>query len=482
MRASLKIFILIACVLYANAQRRYGGRCRDMRCAPSEQCIGFYEPCQKGQSEGTDCGSYPTCVQREGQVILPDRPAPSSSASQGDDSKDREKNTHHVSSPSEGDGNLYPSLPSQPSYPSSGNNYPAAPNSGGYTPPQQPGYGGQGGQSGYPTAPNAGGYTPPQQPAYGGQGGQGGQSGYPGAYPNYPAPNNPSPNYPPPGYPAPSSGNKGSSSDSGGSGFSSFLNFLGGGNRGSGSSGGGGGGGGADFGSILNLLGGAGGSGGGSSGGYRGGSDTSGGPDLRSLLNAFGGSGGSGSLENSALNGLINQFRGSGGNKDSGYGSNNYDRSHNPNGQNPNPYGAAGGAGRPGGAGQYGPGSSDPSQEDGSSFLSSLTNFATSPIGSQLIQRALQANRESGGNGGGDSVQNRRFGGLFSENPGSSSPSSPVSGAGSRGYPTQAPYRPNYPVQPTETQRSYSSNDREPSSDSTTSDKPKPYGWNVKTD
>lgn len=55
-----------------------------MNCAPSEQCIGFYESCQKGQTEGRDCGSYSVCVQRDGPVVHPDRPAaPSSSSSQG---------------------------------------------------------------------------------------------------------------------------------------------------------------------------------------------------------------------------------------------------------------------------------------------------------------------------------------------------------------------------------------------------------------
>lgn len=56
----------------------YGGRCRDMRCASSEQCIGFYETCNKGQVEGTDCGSYPTCVAREGDVMH-SAPSPPSS-------------------------------------------------------------------------------------------------------------------------------------------------------------------------------------------------------------------------------------------------------------------------------------------------------------------------------------------------------------------------------------------------------------------
>lgn len=56
----------------------YGGRCRDMRCASSEQCIGFYETCNKGQVEGTDCGSYPTCVAKEGDVVH-SAPSPSSS-------------------------------------------------------------------------------------------------------------------------------------------------------------------------------------------------------------------------------------------------------------------------------------------------------------------------------------------------------------------------------------------------------------------
>lgn len=215
---------------------------------------------------------------------------------------------------------------------------------------------------------------------------------------------------------------------------------------------------------MTSLLRGAG------SGGNPGAAGGAGGPDLRSLLNSFGGSGNGGSLENNALSGLINQFRGSG---------NNNDRSQSP--------GAPSGGGQYGGSpnnnnNQYG-GSSNPSagpSDNGgaSGFFSALSSIAGQQITQQLLQRALQGNK---GSDDGDSVQNRRTGGLFSENPGSRSP--PVSGSGPRGYPTQAPYPSNGGQQSQydpETRRSSSSNNM--AAPRGTTDKPVPYGWNVNVD
>lgn len=366
----------------------------------------------------------------------------------------------HANAPAGGSG-LYPSLPgAQPNAPNpAGNNYPGAPN--GYTPPN---YGG--------------GYMPPN---YG--------SGYP-QLPNNPTyPNYPSPNYPPPGYPAPA-GAKDPSDKSGT--FNSILNFLGGagGNRGGSSSSGSSG---PDFNSFLNLLGGRGGQGGSPAGGNAGGifsridpgnsagsgthsftllSDYrlstkyihfAGGPDFRTLLNAFGGSGSGGSLENTAITSLINQFRNSGGNIPAGQPAPN--NQYAP--QNP----AAGGQYAPQSppSGQYAPSnpaSNQPSNNDGSNFLSILGNLAKSQIANQLIQRAVQ-----GGNND-DSVSNRRVGGVFAENPSSS---------GSGGYPTQAPYTPNYPTQAAnvDRQRIYSANNNAPTGQSSSTEKPAPYGWNV---
>lgn len=180
-----------------------------------------------------------------------------------------------------------------------------------------------------------------------------------------------------------------------------------------------------------------------------------GGPDFRTLLNSFGGGGGGGSLENTALTGLINQFRNSGGSKPAN--DNNHGRDQPPpSGQ----YGPSGGQYAP-----SNPAANQPTSDDGSNFLSILGNLAKSQIANQLLQRALQKDDT------GDSVSNRRYGGVFSENPSS----------GSHSYPTQPPYTPNYPTQSSspDVQRSYRNNNAQPTGLSGSTEKPVPYGWNV---
>lgn len=232
-----------------NGQKRFGGNCRNMNCASSQQCLGLYEPCKSGLVEGSSCGHYATCIDLDGEVKHSERPASSSNVA--DVGSDNSNNN----------GQLYPSLP-QPDYPS----YPQ----GGYNPNSNP-------QGGYNPANPQGGYNPPNP-----QGGYNPPNPQGGYYPSNPQVN---PNYPP------ASGNKKDSSDSD-SGFSSLLNnFLGGNNRGSS-----GGNSGPDLGSLLSILGrsGAGGNNSPAS------SSGSGGLDFSSLLSAFTGAaaGGRGSSQN----------------------------------------------------------------------------------------------------------------------------------------------------------------------------------------
>jgi len=374
---SLKTFVLVVFALSVNGQKRFGSNCRNINCASSQQCLGLYEPCQTGLVDGSSCGHYSTCVDLEGEVKHSERPASSSNV--GNDPKPIQRNSTSVSSSdnASNNGQLYPSLP-QPDYPSNpqGGSYPPNPQGGSYPPNQQGGYYPPNQQGGFYPPNQQGGYYPPNQ-----------QGGY---YPSNPQVN---PNYPP--TPGPDSGNKKDSSDSG-SGFSSFLNFLGGNNRGSSS----GSSGSPDFGSLLSILG-RGGNGGNNSPASGSGS---GGLDFSSLLSTFTGSGNRGSGQNTR-----NDFE-----------------NRNPTTQNvgPNPPYS-------GNSGQ----NPNQAQDSGSNFLQTLGNFASSPLGQQLLVNALRSRGNEN-----DSQQSRRVGGLFSEN--ASKTEQTVPGADPKGYPTQPPYTP----------------------------------------
>ncbi|KAJ6646496.1 Major prion protein like [Pseudolycoriella hygida] len=347
---------------------RFGGSCRNLNCASSQQCLGLYEPCQSGLVDGTSCGHYVTCVDREGEIRHSERPASSSNVA--NDPKQVERTSTNVGSTDNSGGFNPQGYPQNPQgYPQSPQGYPQNPQ--GY--PQNP--------QGYPQNPQ--GY--PQNP-----------QGYPQNPQGYPQ--NPQ-GYPqnPQGYPqnpiAPGTGNKQSSSDSdSGSGFSSFLNFLSGGNSGSSNSKS------PDLGSLLSIIG----KGTDSNNRYASNSGGGGGIDFSGLFNAFTG-GGRESNQNTR---------------------NNFDN-RNPTGQNPYPNSPNSGQ------------NPNQGQDSGSGFLQTLGNFASSPLGQQLIIRAIQ----SGGKGNeNDAQQNRRYGGLFSENP--SKTTQTATGSESKGYPTQPPYSP----------------------------------------
>ncbi|XP_037050615.1 annexin A7-like [Bradysia coprophila] len=249
---------------------------------------------------------------------------------------------------------------------------PSAPQGGYY--PQNP----QGGY--YPPNPQGGYYPPNPQGGYYPPNPQGGY--YPPNPQGYP--NNP---------PPPASDTSGSKKE-GESGLGSFLNFFSGGNRGSSGSSGG-----PDLGSLLSVL--------GKGNSNPSSSSGSGGIDFSGLLSAFTGSGGRGSNQNTNTR-------------------NDFDN-RNPTGQvGPNqPYN-----------GNAGPNQNpNQAQDSGPSFLQTLGNFASSPLGQQLLVNALRS-RDTEDN----AQQNRRYGGLFSEN--TSRTTQNGSEASSKGYPTQAPYTP----------------------------------------
>ncbi len=253
--------------------------------------------------------------------------------------------------------------------------YPSTPNTqGGFNSPtnQQGGAYPQNPQGGYYPPNQQGGYYPPnQQGGYYPPNPQGAYPSNPQGYPNYPS------------VPESSGNKKESGSDSGFG--SSILNFFsGGGNRGSSTSSGG-----PDLGSLLSIL------GKGNSGNTNSGS-SGGGLDFSSLLSTF-----------------------TGGQRGNGQSTRNDFDNRNPtgqvgpnNGQNPNQ-----------------------SQDSGPGFLQTLGNFASSPLGQQLLVNAL---RNKGNEN--DAQQSRRYGGLFSEN--TSRTTQTLPDATSRGYPTQTPYTP----------------------------------------
>lgn len=386
-------------------------------------------------------------------------------------------------------GSLYPRIPASapPAEPSSGG-FGSNVNSGGYVPPSYPS-----GPSSFPSAPSN--YpSNPSRPNY---------PSSPSNPSNYPSnPSNPS-NYPsnPSNYPSNPSGYGGSRDDNrnnnpypnpygnrdrdnahrGGSsssddsgGLSSLLNIFSrggsntdrygsGGSSSSGSSG-------LDYGSIFNAL----------AGGNRqsGGFGNSGGSNgLSGILSSFGGGGGGSSNTGSnGLSGILSSFGGS--NRGSGlqdrFGSN--DNTNDNRRQQPAPSDSGSGTG----------------------FLSSLQSLFGQQVANSLIQGALSGNR--GQNDGGssilNSIQNRRYGGLFNENTGhaagspssNNSPRVTVSGAGPGGYPTQAPAYPRqaqaqaYPSQAYENnnRRSYTnSNIQSAAPSAQTNQKPAPYGWSV---
>jgi len=338
MFTSLKIFVLVVFALSVNGQKRFGGSCRNLNCASSQQCLGLYEPCQSGLVDGTSCGHYSTCVDLEGEINHSERPASTSNVS--NDPKPIQRNSTSVSSSdnASNNGQLYPSLP-QPDYPSypQGGNLP--PNQqGGYYPPNPQGGYPQGGY--YPPNPQ-GGYYPPNP-----------QGGY---YPSNPQGN--------PNQPAPGSDSTGNKKDSSSSGFGSFLNFLSGGTRGSSGGSSGSSGSGSDFGSLLSILG----TGGNSGSNSPPSSSGSGGLDFSSLLSAFTGAGGRGSGQNTR---------------------NDFDN-RNPTTQNvgPNqPYS--------GNSGQ----NPNQGQDSGSNLLQSIGSFASSPLGQQLLVSYLRS-RDNDNNG-----------------------------------------------------------------------------------
>lgn len=369
MFTSLKILFLVVFAVTVNAQKNFGSNCRNVNCPSSMQCLGLYEPCKGGLVEGSTCGFYATCIDPNGEVNHSEPKRVASTSNAGsDDAKPNGSDAVSPSKTSSNSGSLYPNLP-QPDQPS-----PSGPQ-GGYN-PQNP----QGGY--YP--PNQGGGYYPQNP----QGGYYPQNPQGGYYPPNPQggyyPQNPQGGYYPPNPNNPPASDSKGSKKEGESGLGSILNFFSGGNRGSSGNSGGG----PDLGSLLSVLG-------------RGGSPSS---------NSGSGSGG---LDFSSL---LNTFTGSGGNQ------NNRNDNRNPTGPvGPNPsYGGSSGQ------------NPNQSQDSGPGFLQTLGNFATSPLGQQLIANAL-SNRN---NNNENAQQNRRYGGLFSEN---TSGTTNASGATSRGYPTQAP-------------------------------------------
>uniref|UniRef100_A0A336MYM1 CSON003108 protein n=2 Tax=Culicoides sonorensis TaxID=179676 RepID=A0A336MYM1_CULSO len=64
-RNSLTITVVACSVLVtvSNAApfSKYGRRCQDIGCLPSEVCVMSQDACSFGQRDGKDCGSYPTC-------------------------------------------------------------------------------------------------------------------------------------------------------------------------------------------------------------------------------------------------------------------------------------------------------------------------------------------------------------------------------------------------------------------------------------
>lgn len=268
-------------------------------------------------------------------------------------------------------------------------------------------------------------------------------------------------------------GGSSSSDDSGGFG-STLLNLF---TRGGGStdrygSGGSSSSGGIDYGSIYNAL--AGGNRPSSTGfGNNGGSN-----GLSGILSSFGSSGGGNrNSDSSGLSGILSSFGGSS-NRDGGL-QDRFDSGGNTNYDNR----------------RQQPTSSD--SGSGSGFLSSLSSFFGSQIGSALVQNALSGGnrgQNDGASGILSSIQNRRYGGLFNENTGhaAGSPSNDnlpkvtVSGSGPGGYPTQAPAYPRqaqtpsqaYPNQAyaNDNQRSYTNS---MSATPSAQNKPAPYGWTV---
>lgn len=392
-------------------------------------------------------------------------------------------------------GSLYPRIPASapPAEPSSSGfgGFGSNVNNGGYQPPNYP----TRPSSYYPPAPAPAPANIPSRP-----------SSYPSGYDRDDTRNtNPYPN--PYGNnrddPRNRGGSKTKDDDDDSGGLSSLFNIFsrgggGGGNTDRYGSGGSSSSGGLDYGSIFNAL--AGGNRPSSSGfGNPGGSN-----GLSGILSSFGSGGGSGGYNRnsdpSGLSGILSSFGGGAGGGSSSSGSNGLSGILSSFG-NSNRGGSGGLQDRIGGSSYDDRRQQPASSDSGSGFLSSLSSLFGQQIGNQLIQGALNNNRgqNDGASGFLNSIQNRRYGGLFNENTGhaagspssSNSPKVTVSGAGPGGYPTQAPAYPRqtqaysnqaqaYPSQASgnNNQRSYTSG---VSSTQTQPDKgkPVPYGWTV---